>query len=341
MKKILVSSLSVVALAILGTGCLKDNDYEDQQFGTQVQDARAISFPLSRSVSSVTYGVLSSLDPVTVQGPFIAMEAPNAQSADVHYTVQIDDALVTADPSLTIMPPAEYSFDLNRSIVTGYMFDSIIINLPHSSNLDPNLTYGIGVRLVSADNGFTVAGNMSSLLLKFTVKNKYDGVYRNTGTFVDHTNPLFADRYPLEYRLVTTGPTSVDVQLLVNGSWDPAYLFFNGTGGSFYGNYGLTMSFDPTNNDIISDLHNYYGDPSKATTAVGTPSAGTGPPDYAASNTRRAVLDPTGVNRWEDPGAGPNTAFITIKHQMLQPSVVPSGPRCEFDELWERTGDRP
>ena len=337
MKKILVSSLSVIALAVLGTGCLKDKDFEDGRYGTVVGDARAVSFPQSRSASSITYGVVSSSTTQDLNGPIIAIEGPT-QSSDVNVTLQINDALVTADPDLTILPPSEYTIDLTRTIPAGAVYDSSFrITLPNSSNLDPNLIYAIGLTIASADNGFAVASNMRDIVLKFTVKNKYDGVYTITGSYVDNSNAGFTGRYPLEYRLVTTGPSSVDVQLLVNGSWDPAYLFSNNGAGSFYGSYGLTMTFDPAT-DNIAEIHNYYGDPSKALTAIGNPGAGTGAPNYAASNGRRATLDPTGVNNWDDSGATP---VITIKHFMIQPSVVPVGPRCEFDEVWEYTGPRP
>ncbi len=337
MKKILVSALSVIALAVLGTGCLKDKDFEDQRYGTVVGDARAVSFPQSRSANSITYGVVSSITSQDIQGPIIAIEGPT-QSSDVNVTLQVNDALVTADPTLTVLPASEYTLDLTRTIPAGAVYDSaFMITLPNSSNLDPNLIYAIGLTIASADNGFSVASNMRNLVLKFTVKNKYDGVYTITGTYVDNSNANFSGRYPLEYRLVTTGPASVDVQLLVNGSWDPAYLFSNNGAGSFYGSYGLTMTFDPTTDDII-DLHNYYGDPSKAITAVGNPSLGSGAPNFASSNGRRAVLDPTGLNNWDGSGATP---IITIKHFMLQPSVVPVGPRVELDEVWEYTGPRP
>ncbi len=341
MKKILVSSLSVIALAVLGTGCLKDKDFEDGRYGTVVGDARAVSFPQSRSASSITYGVVSSSSTQDISGPIIAIEGPT-QSSDVNVTLQINDALVTADPTLTILPPSEYTIDLTRTIPAGAVYDSAFkITLPNSSNLDPNLIYAIGLTIASADNGFAVASNMRNIVLKFTVKNKYDGVYTITGSYVDNSNAAFTGRYPLEYRLVTTGPASVDVQLLVNGSWDPAYLFSTATGaGSYYGNYGLTMTFDPVTDEII-DLHNYYGDPSKALTAVGNPAAGTGAPQYWSGppSIRRADLNPTGINAWDGTGATP---VINIKHYMFQ-TTFGGGvtPRVELDEVWEYTGPRP
>ncbi|MEO8771441.1 MAG: DUF1735 domain-containing protein [Ferruginibacter sp.] len=348
MKKIIVSSLSVIALAILGTGCLKDKGFENQDYGTQVQDSRAVSFPQARSGPAITYGILSSLTPVDVSGPVIALEAPGAQSADTHVTLQINDALVTALPGVTILPASEYTIELSQVIVAGRTLDTVILNLPHSANLDPNLTYGIGLSITSADNSFTVASNMKDLVLKFGVKNKYDGVWTATpgagstnNGFVDHSNATFSSigYLPYELRLVTAGPSTVWVTRLINGNWDPGYLFFTGTGGSYYGNFGLVVTFDAT--DHISDVHNYYGDPTNPPTGVGTP-GGTGAPLYQSTqgpSIRRATIDPSGVNAYDESGAAP---IIDIKYWMFQTTYMGDGsPRSEFDEHWERTGDRP
>ena len=349
MKKIIVSSLSILALAILGTGCLKDKGFENQDYGTQVQDARAVSFPQARSSSSVLYGILSSFTSLDVSGPVIALEAPGPQTSDTHISLQIDDALVTADPTLTVLPPAEYTLDINPIIVAGRTLDTLTITLPHSSNLDPNLTYAIGVTITSADNNFAVASNMRSLVLKFGVKNKYDGVYTSTpgvgaanNGYIDHLNAAFTNTgfSPYELRLVTAGPSTVFVTRLINGNWDPGFLFFTGTGGSYYGNFGLVVTFDPAT-DHISEVHDYYGDPNNPPTGVGTP-GGTGAPLYQTTqgpSVRRATLDPSGVNAYNGTGATP---VIDIKYWMFQTSYMgDASPRAEFDEHWERTGDRP
>lgn len=350
MKKLLVSSFAVVALAILGTGCLKDKDYEDQRYGTQVQDARAVTFPAAKGASSVTYAVVSSTESQDLKGPFLALEAPGPQSSDVHITLQIDDALVTADPSLTVMPTSEYSFSLNRTIVAGQILDSIMINLPNSANLDPNLTYGIGVKIVSADNNFQVADNMKQLLLKFTIKNKYDGVYEavegltsTTGGYVDNTNAAFTPFLPYEIHLVTAGPASVIVTREINGTFDPGYLFFTGTGGSYYGNFGIVATFDPATDEIV-EVHNYYGDPNNPATTgnASNPAGSSGPPDYwslQGPSVRRAALDPSGINAYDGTGSNP---VVDIKYFMYQTTYLGgTSPRVEIDEHWDYVGPRP
>jgi hypothetical protein len=178
------------------------------------------------------------------------------------------------------------------------------------------------------------------VLLIFNLKNKYDGVYSVDGTFLDTTNATFTGRYPLEYQLATTGPNSCDVRMRINGEDVPGYLFSAAGAGSFFGNWGLSVFFDPVTNKV-TEVRNYYGDPSKPTNGVGTPSAGSGAPLYIATNTRRAVLDPAGINAYDGTVAKPT---VKIKYRMLQSNNAFAnsvGFRCKFSETWTYKGPRP
>ena len=244
--------------------------------------------------------------------------------------------MVAADPDLTLLPASAYTSNLTGTIKAGQLLDTLEIIIPRSSVLDPNLTYGLGLELASASNGFQIASNMKEILIKITVKNKYDGKYTVTGTYRDVSTPgaNFTARYPLQYQLVTTGPSSVNVCMLINGEITPGYLFTNNGAGSFYGSFGSQVTFNPTTGSI-TDMHNYYGDPANAPSGIGNPALGTGAPNYAASNGRRITLDPTGVNACDDA-----TRIIRVKYFMLQPSVVAVGPRAFFDETWTYIGPR-
>jgi hypothetical protein len=126
----------------------------------------------------------------------------------------------------------------------------------------------------------------------------------------------------------------------INGEDLPGYIFNAGGTNSFFGNFGLSIFFDPITNKVM-EVRNYYGDPSKPTNAVGTPSAGTGAPLYAATNTRRAVLDPAGINLYDASVAKPT---VKIKYRMLQSNVAFAnavGFRCKFDETWVYKEPRP
>jgi hypothetical protein len=85
---------------------------------------------------------------------------------------------------------------------------------------------------------------------------------------------------------------------------------------SYYGSFGLILTFDPLTNKVAS-VTNYYGQP--------------------AGNSRYAQLDASGANVYD-----PGTKTVTIKYNMCQPSVVTVAPfiRTTWDEVWTYKGAR-
>ena len=99
-----------------------------------------------------------------------------------------------------------------------------------------------------------------------------------------------------------------------------------------YGSFGVMITFDPATNKVAK-VRNYYGDPTQGpANALGNPAIGTGPPLYQASNTRYAILNPTGAN------AVAGNKNISVKYLMFHPSAVPSGPRTTFTQTFEYIG---
>ena len=336
MKNIFKLTFIGAAMTVAFSGCLKDKGYDNGDYGISVRQNNAVSLPQA-AAGSVTFALFSSNSPQVLAAPVFALESIGAQSFNVNVQFALKPDLVAADPSLTLLPADQYTVNLNAMIAAGKLLDTLEITIPQSSNLDPNLTYALGLEIVSADNGFQIASNMKEVLIKLTVKNKYDGLYDVTGTYSDVSaaGANFTSRYPLEYYLITTGPSSVDVGIDINGAIAPGYLFSNAGAGSYYGSFGLQAFFDPAT-DAITEVRNYYGDPANAATGVGNPGAGSGAPNYSASNSRRATLDPSGVNAYDAA-----TKTVHIKFFMIQPTVVPTGPRAFFDETWVYTGPRP
>jgi len=335
MKNIFKLTFIGAALMVAFTGCLKDKGFDNGDYGVRVNEIRAVSLPQAVA-GSVSFALFSSNSPQILAAPVFALEAINTQSSNVNVQFALKPDLVAADPTLTLLPADQYNVNLAATIAAGQALDTLEITIPQSSNLDPNLIYGLGLELVSADNGFQVASNMKEVLIKITVKNKYDGLYDVTGSYSD-VSPAganFSGRYPLEYYLVTTGPSSVNVCMDINGEITPGYLFSNAGAGSYYGSFGSQVTFDA--NDNIADMHNYFGDPANPATAVGNPGLGSGAPNFASANGRRITLDPTGMNKYDNA-----TRTVKVKYFMLQPSVVPNGPRAFFDETWVYTGPRP
>lgn len=141
--------------------------------------------------------------------------------------------------------------------------------------------------------------------------NPLDGKYRLEGTLTDNKEPVYVwpgDTYL--YTLETVSSTQVKLISLDLGI--AGHLLKNGINLTYYGNFGLLVTFDPSTNKITS-LTNSYGQPS--------------------TSGRSAVLDPSGVNTWD-----PVTKNIKIKYWMDETGFT--GHRTSFDETWVYVGKR-
>lgn len=145
--------------------------------------------------------------------------------------------------------------------------------------------------------------------------NQWDARYRMEGTMTDHTNPAngwMNNTY--EYSLHTSG-TNTD-SLVCKALNMPGIVIGNTGGGitnpTFYGNFGLIMTFDAATNKVTA-VTNYYGQPS--------------------SSGRSAVLDPTGFN-----DVDPVTKNIRVKFFMDETGVA--GHRATFNVTLVYLGPR-
>ncbi len=142
--------------------------------------------------------------------------------------------------------------------------------------------------------------------------NPWDGKYRLEGTLVDAKDPAFV--WPGNIYLYNAETISAtQIQLISIDLGIAGHLLKNGINLTFYGNFGLIVTFDPATNKITS-ITNSYGQPS--------PTSG-----------RSAVLDPSGVNTWD-----PATKNIKIKYWMDEAGFA--GHRTSFDETWVYVGAR-
>ncbi len=352
MKSFKFSILLLAVLTLTFTACVKDKGFENNEYGITDPNAteKGLGFPLGNNSSNVIgLDAVSSSLQVVNDAAVIGIYDGDFPKSDVKINFVIDNSIVDkynsqiASPSdsIRIFKPIYYSIPSSTiTVPAGTKFGQVPIRVPSTVPLSLDSSYAIGLRIVSNDGGYVMPTRTKQVLLIFNLKNKYDGVYTVNGTFLDTTNATFTGRYPLEYQLVTTGPNSCDVKMLINGEITPGYLFSAAGAGSFFGNWGLSIFFDPITNKV-TEVRNYYGDPGKPTTGVGTPSAGTGAPLYAATNTRRAVLDPAGINLYDASVAKPT---VKIKYRMLQSNVAFAnavGFRCKFDETWVYKGPRP
>lgn len=210
MKNIFKLSFFGVAMTVAFSSCLKDKGFDNGDYGIQVIEKKGVSLPQSIA-GSVDYGLLSSDAPQLLASPIVALETIGAQSSDVTVQFALKPSLVAADPDLTLLPASAFTSNLTATIKAGSLLDTLEISIPRASDLDPTLTYGLGLELVSASNGFQVASNMKEILIRITVKNIYDGEYTSNGYFYHPSSPRAITNRPKT--LATTGPNSVEVEI--------------------------------------------------------------------------------------------------------------------------------
>lgn len=319
--KVLFALTIVIGLV----SCLKDKNYDDRITGHDLSGAGKI----------IELGIINS----SVHDRSIAADFKDTTMVITFLTVRLaanevasEDIAVTIDTSGTRAQLQAYNTATGKSVVpfptSKYTIEgnSLVVVIPKGSregylkiktnpiNFDPSSTYGIGFKIASVDKpGYSISGNFGSFITTIGAKNKYDGVYQVTGTLVDVTNPAFGPWLPSwEAHLVTTGANTVDVYDMeyTGGVFHP---FHNAGSPTYYGAFGMVVTFDPVTNRAISMVSPYV----------------------PAANTRSARLDPSFTSYFD-----PATHNVIIKYFMDQPNTVSGGPRVIFTEKWTYVGPR-
>jgi len=295
----------------------------------------------------------------------IRKDAANNAALNTKTTVIVKDdtaAVRAANPAYIHFPAAWYTIQAEAAKVGGmggtwtFTFQpgefgkQIYITIPNATVLNPSALYGLGFTITSVSADGAIATS-KSIVIEIGAKNAWDGIYAVTGPMTELTGQpwtqwnnnnasapisdpfVSANGGAWELHLITTGAS--ECIALDNTIWGTiGHPMLNGGNHSGFGGYGLVVNFDPATNRV-DRVHNFYGDPTRGgATALGNPATGSGPPNYAASNSRRAVLDPSGTN------AVQGSRDVLIKYWMLHPTVVPVGPRIIFDETWKYIGPR-
>jgi hypothetical protein len=223
----------------------------------------------------------------------------------------LPDSLYTLDPG---NPKVGSIYEMN---MTASQFAKEFTIKLNGSKWDLSKKYALGFTITDA-GGKPVLSDKKDILVLISIKNKWDGVYVASGTLVDAANPALTGIYDdpggygvdVEYGLETVSATEcVVVDYTYSG--EVAIPIWAGTGWSYYGSFGLVVTFDPATDKIIKVV-NYYGQP--------------------AGNTRSAELDPSGVNAYDEA-----TKTVKIKYFMKQPNTIVDPPhiRTKIDEEWK------
>ncbi|MGB8193425.1 MAG: DUF1735 domain-containing protein [Chitinophagaceae bacterium] len=258
----------------------------------------------------------------------VRRDAPTNAELQKAITVKIkNDPTIVTDynsahgTSYIALPAAAYTVDPGNpfngtewtvTFNSGEHAKPLLIKLD-PTKLDLSQQYALGFTITDP-GGATIANGLQSAMIEVGVKNRYDGIYRVTGTMTDIAAPTITGYFPQDVDLVTTGAASVVMiprDLGISG-----HLILSGTSLSYYGSFGPVFTFDLATDKVIS-VTNSYGQP--------------------AGNTRSAEIDPSGINKWNA-----SDKSMDVKYFMKQPNTVTTAPfiRVYFNEHFEYLGSR-
>ncbi|MGB8194217.1 MAG: DUF1735 domain-containing protein [Chitinophagaceae bacterium] len=187
--------LAFAALIVIGTGCLKDKDYDDGRIGINIDKSLKfveIAGPSSgfMNVDLVGSPTDTSVDLVLVR---LASDAP--ADKDIQVTLALDPGLVTAYN-------ADHGTNYTVPTASQYTLPSLTVTIPRGERqaslrltAKPNNLFGgeyaLGLRIASvSDASVKISGNWNAQVVGLTIRNKYDGIYTVvSGTVTRYSNP--------------------------------------------------------------------------------------------------------------------------------------------------------
>jgi hypothetical protein len=265
MKKVKLIALALTAMVIAGTGCLKDKGFDNNEYGINDPDASApgVGFNLGIKYKN-TAGINVADTPQVISGVVnVSLFSGKPAPADVHVTLQVVPTIVTDyntanGTTIDIFDQSLFTLSATDVVIPkGTNVALVTVTVPTTVALDPLKTYGIGLKISSADAGYTIASNHDEILVEVGLKNKYDGVYNMKG---HHNRVPYTFDYDVEEYMITAGPSSVAFY------WPERNDFGHPIGvapgqTNWYGNgVAPVIVFDPAT-DLVTDVFNSTGAP--------------------------------------------------------------------------------
>lgn len=314
--KIKYSRIFLIAGLIFAMqSCLKNNGY----YVDFSKGAPAVELPYAAVESNAPFAL--SLDIVDTPTTYYAainvasVNVPNTVTTatlgvDSAYLTQYNNAQLAIDSSnqtYELLPDSTYSIpSWDASIPAGSREFLVPIKF-FTSKIDPGHVYILPLTIVKSSLAIS---SWNHLMINVGAKNKYDGKYTVTGTFV-HNNASFTGSYPKTVGLVTEGAaTNAYFDYGVNGGTF-GYGFSNAGSGSYFGNWAPVFTFDADGN--VTKMSNYYADP--------------------APRSRDAQLDtsPGTVNKYD---------FATQSMDVSYYFIQSGGVVAKIHEIWTYKGPR-
>jgi hypothetical protein len=252
---------SLLLLVVLSlTSCLKDKDYDNGVINTitgRTATNRFVSIPLAINKPNVVgLEAKSGFQDINL----FRFSYDNATPATEEITVKVtqNDALITAlDPTVILLPSSAVQIvSLTHKFKVGQVIsDPFVIKL-NTDLLDPTKKYGIAFSIVEVSGGIQIPSNLKDALFVFTIKNKYDGIYKLTCRMAHPADrspdwPRTPWTYAYDIHMITTGPRSVR---MFNTAFNAGFHPLQTPGASGFGQTEPNFEFDAS--DKITRVFN-------------------------------------------------------------------------------------
>lgn len=148
--------------------------------------------------------------------------------------------------TLGTVSPAITGGKITLTLGANEFSKAIMLNVPNAGNFDFSKAYALAFKLTSVTGTGTISKAVNdTIVVQVLVKNRFDGKYEVTGTFVDYINSAWNGYYPKNVHLQTSGALTVNkydadygfyfyifntvappaVSLSYFGNWTPAFVF--------------------------------------------------------------------------------------------------------------------
>lgn len=255
MRNLLKITTLLAFCALTFSSCLKDKGFENNEYGINLNDGSpaAVGF-LRGALAKTSFGV--DVDPGTQFGELVVSYTGEvAPSADVTLTLSIDNSLIAAyntanSGTIQALPAAGSNVPTTFVIPAGQRFAKLKVGVVNTTVLNPNIEYGVGIRITAVSGGVKIASNLEKILVTFNIKNKYDGKYSLTfSNYHPSLNPGYIGS-TTNVELITTGPNTVTLFWPLAGEFVIPSLF-NG-GFSYFGAQTEGITINPTTNKVTA-----------------------------------------------------------------------------------------
>lgn len=221
-NKLIIGLFAFVTLGF--ASCIKDNGFDNNEYGIKDPqgEAKGVSFALARNPKNAAgLDALSTTPQILKDLVVVNLDNGSVPDKDVNVTFVVDNSIIarynaanklTGTDSINVLRPVFYTLpSFTVKVPAGSRLGQVAITIPKTVGLSLDSSYAIGLRIVSNDGGYTIAENLKNLLLVFSLKNQYDGVYKCEWTnYHPSLNPGYTGS-TIEVEMRTSGPKSVKI----------------------------------------------------------------------------------------------------------------------------------